>query len=256
MPPRPGFLGRLRRARRRHVKRFGKRLIRALGGFLGRQSRIGDAAVFDVACLPALRELERHWHEIRDEVDAELRELDELPALRELSRDQSRIAADPSWKAFVFHGFGFRSELNRSRCPRTSRLLDAVPGLENAWLSILGPRYHVPEHRGITKGMLNCLVGLRVPGPPGASRIRIGSEWRAFAEGRAILFDDTVPHEVWNDAPSERVVLLVSVRRPLRWPGRLLNALFLAAFKRTAYVREAVATFRGWEERRRATLGR
>jgi beta-hydroxylase len=114
----------------------------------------------------------------------------------------------------------------------------------------------VPLHAGITKGLINCLLGLRVPGPPGACRIRVGDEVRAFAEGEALIIDDTVPHEVWNDAAQPRVVLLVSFRRPMRRAGRLLNTLFLAAFKRTAYVRDAVALFHAWEGRFYADDGR
>ena len=43
-------------------------------------------------------------------------------------------------------------------------------------------------------------------------------------------------------------MLLVDFRRPMRWPGRLLNAAFLAAFKQTAYVKEARKRFAEWEQ--------
>ena len=42
-----GFIGRLKQERRKRVKRFGKRLIRRLGGFIGRQSLVGDAPVME-----------------------------------------------------------------------------------------------------------------------------------------------------------------------------------------------------------------
>lgn len=244
-----GIARRLAQARRRWVKGFGKRLIRRLGEFQGRQSLVGNPAIFDAGVFPAVRELERQWPTLRAEIDAVLVDLERLPGLGDISPDQRRIATDERWKAFVFYGFGFHSDLNCARCPETRRLLEAIPGLENAWLSILAPGYHVPSHTGITKGLINCLLGLKVPRPPGSSRIRIGDEVRAFTEGEAIVFDDTVSHEVWNESEGERVVLLASFRRPMRLPGRLLNTLFLAAFKQTGYVREAVALFRDWEAR-------
>jgi len=245
----PGLGQRFAQTRRRWVKGFGKRLIRRLAEFQGRQSLVGNPAIFDTRVFPAVCELERRWRTIRAEIDAVMVDLERLPGLGDISPDQRRIATDDRWKAFVFYGFGFRSDFNLARCPETRRLLDAIPGLENAWLSILEPGYHVPSHSGITKGLINCLLGLKVPSPPGSSRIRVGDQVRAFAEGEAIVLDDTVTHEVWNEGQEPRVVLLASFHRPMRRPGRLLNAIFLAAFKRTAYVRDAVTLFREWEAR-------
>jgi beta-hydroxylase len=92
---------------------------------------------------------------------------------------------------------------------------------------------------------------LRVPspGPLGVCRIRVGEELRSYAEGKAIVFDDSVSHEVWNDAREARVVLLLNFRRPMRRPGRWLNAAFLAALRRTAYVGDARRLFLEWESR-------
>ena len=60
-------------------------------------------------------------------------------------------------------------------------------------------------------------------------------------------FDDSRPHEVWNDTDEERVVLLLDVRRPMRWPGRWLYAVLSAALRRTHFVRESVDAQLAWE---------
>jgi dTDP-4-amino-4,6-dideoxygalactose transaminase len=247
--PREGLWRRLARQRRKKIKRFGKWLIRRLADFQGRESLVGNPAFFEASTFPALVEMEENWRAIRAEIDPVMEQLERLPALSELSYDQKRIAPDGRWKTFVFRFFGLRAERSLAQCPRTARLLEAIPGLENAWLSILAPGYHVPSHAGITKGMINGLLGLRVPGPPGAARIRVADEIRAFAEGKALVIDDTQNHEVWNDAQEPRVVLLVSFRRPMRWKGRLLNTVFLSLMKKTGYVREAVGHFKAWEAR-------
>ncbi|HEY8156100.1 MAG TPA: aspartyl/asparaginyl beta-hydroxylase domain-containing protein [Myxococcota bacterium] len=240
---------RFAQTRRRWVKAFGKRLIRRLADFQGRQSLVGNPGFFDARTFPAAQALEANWRAIRAEIDTVLVDFERLPALAELSPDQKRIAPDERWRAFVFYGFGFRADRNLARCPETARLLAGIPGLESAWLSIHAPAFHVPAHAGITKGLINCLLGLRVPGPPGACRIRVGDEIRAFAEGKTLIIDDTITHEVWNDAAEPRVVLLMSFRRPMRRAGRLLNTAFLALFKQTGYVHEAVAHYRDWEAR-------
>ena len=256
LPARRSLAERFAIARRRIVKSFGKWLIRRLADFQGRQSLVGNPAFFDTRVFPAAQALEANWRAIRAEIDAVLLDMERLPGLAELSPDQKRIAPDERWRAFVFYGFGFLADRNLARCPETARVLAGIPGIESAWLSIHAAGYHVPLHAGITKGLINCLLGLKVPDPPGSCRIRVGDETRAFAEGKALIIDDTVPHEVWNDAAQPRVVLLVSFRRPMRRAGRLLNTLFLAAFKRTGYVREAIGFFREWEARFYADHGR
>ena len=55
-----GPLDWLRKRRRRYVKRFGKRAIRSLFGYLGRQSLVGDAPVLDKSLFPHLRALEEN----------------------------------------------------------------------------------------------------------------------------------------------------------------------------------------------------
>jgi perosamine synthetase len=258
VPPRAsdGLGRRLAKVRRRWIKSIGKRLIRGLADFQGRQSLVGNPPFFDAATFPAVVELERGWREIRAEIDVVMQDFERLPALAELSPDQKRVAPDARWRTFFFYGFKFPAERNLARCPETARRLATFPGLEIAWLSILAPRSHIPSHAGITKGMINCLLGVRVPGPPGASRIRVGDQVRAFAEGQALVIDDTINHEVWNDAAEPRVVLLVSFRRPMRRAGRLLNTVFLALFRQTGYVREAVARFHDWESRFYSDEGR
>ena len=57
----------LRRWRRRHVKRVGKRAIRGLGGLLGAQSTVGDHPVLDARHFPWLADVEAGYPAIRAE---------------------------------------------------------------------------------------------------------------------------------------------------------------------------------------------
>lgn len=240
-----------RRARRRLVKQQGKRALRGLSGFLASRSRVGDPPVFDPAVFAWTAGLTQEWTRIRDEARAILARREELPGFARISPDQYRIAPDDGWKTFFFRAFGHRDGDALAACPATARLLARVPGLETAFYSVLPPGAHVPEHRGITKGIVRAHLPLIVPGAPGDCRIRIGSELHAWQPGELLLFDDTVRHEVWNDADADRVVLLFDFRRPMDWPGALVSSLFIRALKRSAYVRDGLSNYaewkRGWE---------
>jgi dTDP-4-amino-4,6-dideoxygalactose transaminase len=245
---RPSPLQRLRSARRRLVKTFGKRFIRATQGFLDRQSTVGDGPLFESATFPAIAALEASWRTIRTEIEPLLEDPERLPRLQDLSPDQARIATDDRWRTFPLYAFGYRAQRNCALCPETARLVEAVPGLESAWFSILLPGYRIPEHRGITKGLLTSLLGVKLPDRRDRCAIRVGSRILHYQEGRSIIFDDTHPHEIWNDTDQQRVVLIVDFRRPLRPLGRLFNDAFLWAFKRTGYVKEARQRYAVWED--------
>ena len=49
---------------------------------------------------------------------------------------------------------------------------------------------------------------------PAGCGIRVGGEARTWERGRALVFDDSFEHEVWNDADAERVVLLLRFWHP------------------------------------------
>ena len=129
------------------------------------------------------------------------------------------------------------------------RVLEQIPGLQNAWFSILSAGYHIPPHRGVTKSVLRCHLALIVPQPTEKCRIRVGDQICHWRSGKCLVFDDTFEHEVWNDTADRRVVLFLDINRPLRLPGRVLSIVLLRAIQWTAYVRDARRNLADWEHR-------
>lgn len=251
-----GILERFRVRRRKRVKRFGKRLIRNMAGFLGRQSLVDDVPVLDRRQFAFLNNIEANWETIRDEIKPLLQHRDALPVFQELSRDQRKIAKDDNWHVFVLYGFGGKHETNCARTPLTSKLLENVPRLQTAWFSILAPNYHVPAHRGVTKGILRCHLGIQIPKDPERCRMRVGDKTCVWREGELFVFDDTYEHEVWNDTDEERVVLLFDFDRPMRFWGRFVHRSFIAALKRTAYFLEPKKNLPALDARLEAAIKR
>ena len=105
----------------------------------------------------------------------------------------------------------------RDRCPQTAALLDRLPLLDlpgrgpAAFFSVLAPRTRIPAHTGSTN--LRSIVHLGLVVPDGCG-FRVGGATRAWAEGEAFAFDDTIEHEAWNDGDSPRVVLIVDAWNP------------------------------------------
>lgn len=227
----------------------GEAVLPRLERWLARHSAVGDRRFFTVEDFPWALELERNWQTIRAELDEVLTDQDQLPNFQDISTDQATITDDNRWKTFFLFGYGFRSDANCERCPETTRLLEHIPGMQTAFFSILSPHKHIGAHRGPWKGVLRYHLGLKIPGPEGACRIRVDDEVRGWEEGRSLIFDDTYDHEAWNDSDDTRVVLFVDFNRPLRQPADMVNRATLKAISISPFIQDAKYRELDWEQR-------
>jgi ornithine lipid ester-linked acyl 2-hydroxylase len=228
--------------------RIGKRLRHRFSALIARSSTVGDTPVYETRLFPWIAALERRWPEIGAELDALLARQDAIPPLAAISPDHRRIAPAGKWKSFFLVGYGYRNEENCGRCPTTAAAIAAIPGLNSAFFSILEPGAHIPRHRGVTKAILTAHLGLRVPARRGACRMQVDSEMLTWEEGKALVFDDTYFHEVWNDTDEQRVILLIQFRRPTGKVGRIVGGLFLAGVRRSRFVQDARSSLGNWEK--------
>ena len=236
--------------KKRLGRRVGRWLLKALADFQARQGLVEDRPIFeDNTPFPFLAPIERGWSKIRAELEPILAERDRLPAFHEISPDQYRISKGDRWKVFILYGFGEPNARNCARCPETTRLLQGVPGLLTAWFSILSPHYHIPRHRGVTKGVLRVHLGLKVPKDRQNCKMQVDDSFVVWEEGKCVVFDDFYQHEVWNNTDEERVILLFDFVRPMRLPGRLLNRFLLWGVKQSAYFKDAKKNMDTWDQR-------
>jgi hypothetical protein len=158
---------------------------------------------------------------LADEVRAVLEEPTGLVPYVEAPRDRpSRghsLLNDPRWSAFHLLKDGLVVEENARRCPLAMKLLESAPIPEiqgrspMAMVSVLRPGTHIPPHTGMLNTRLICHIPLIVPE---GCRLRVGADTREVAFGKAMIFDDSIEHEAWNDGDSARAVLLFEIWRP------------------------------------------
>jgi len=211
-------------------------------------SACGEGDFFESDAFPFVAALEHSWTLIRGEV-ARLMMQKDFAAFHETGADPLSVALDRGWRSAPLLSYGVRSEVLIAQCPETWRLLQGVPGLVGAMFSVLEPGRFLPPHRGPYNGLLRLHLGLIVPDVPDKVGIRVVDKIRPWEEGRALIFDDTLEHEAWNDTDQTRVVLLLDFARPLRMPVRLLNLLVLHSFICRPFIREGLYRARWWERR-------
>jgi Aspartyl/asparaginyl beta-hydroxylase and related dioxygenases len=234
---------------RTRIGRLALALQDLLESAVARVSRLPDVPVYTREQFDWLRGIEAGWGEVREELDRIMVYRDTMPSFHEIIAEVSTITTDHDWKTFFLMSVGREAGENARRCPRTMALLRRIPGVSTAFFSILSPGKHIPAHRGAYNGVLRLHLGLLVPEPRERCRIRVADEIHHWEEGRALIFDDSFNHEVWNDTDGYRVVLFVDFARPLLQPWDALNRGLLRLGPLAPLLRKAASRQKLWEKR-------
>jgi aspartyl/asparaginyl beta-hydroxylase (cupin superfamily) len=209
-----------------HTRPISQRVLRKAWGTLDINRRYAKAAggenrpaFYDIDnTYPCLRLLDRNYAVIREEMEAVLAYKERIPRPHDIDRSEQYISGsiDPekSWKMFMLQCPVGAPKANQERCPRTTALIKQIPNLYQAFFSILDAGKSIPAHCGEYLGYLRYHLGLRVPknNPPS---IRVRDQFHTWEEGRSVLFDDSLNHEVYNKSDDLRVVLILDFLRPL-----------------------------------------
>ena len=116
--------------------------------------RDGHKAFFDPESYPWVATVEAEWTNIRRELESLLTRREEIPNFQDISDAQKDLTEGEQWKTFWFYAYGQKADANCARCPETIRALQHIPGMKSAMFSILAPKKHIPEHRGIVEGRI------------------------------------------------------------------------------------------------------
>ena len=136
--------------------------------------------------LSILASFTGNWQAIRAEAIEILKHRDAIPAFHDISPDQKKISTGTNWRTFIIFGFGNKLEKNARQAPFTTKLLEAVPNLQTAWFSILSPGYHIPAHRGVSKGIVRAHLGLLIPKAAEKCRMRVGDTSMVWRPGEIL----------------------------------------------------------------------
>lgn len=124
---------------------------------------------------------------------------------------------NPQWSALHLIDSGAPIPEMAARFPATLAALEAAPLCRisvrspSIIFSLLQPGARIAPHHGMINARLICHLPLIVPG---AGALQVADEARQWEEGKLLIFDDSVQHEAWNDADSDRIVLIFDVWRP------------------------------------------
>ena len=114
--------------------------------------------------FPFLTKLEENWKDVLEELDSLLyTEAEASVSLFEAWHEKDIYEGD--WDVYGLYQFGRRIPINCDRCPKTTALVESIPGMVTAGFSALAPGTHIKPHVGYTNEVLRCHLGLVVPKP-------------------------------------------------------------------------------------------
>jgi len=184
----------------------------------------------DPASYPGIETLAERWEEIRDELQ---RLIDSrVPWFLVLEGDSVHepigMVDDPIPRKF----FPLWRERNffptaAQLCPRTIRILAALPAAFSGWFASIEAGVEIAPHQGNFDILDRCHLGLVVP--PGDVQLRVAGITRPFREGGVMIFNDRVLHEAWNHTSQRRFNLVVDFEK-----ARAVNRAPLAIMQSAA----------------------
>lgn len=202
------------------------------------------------AICPVLHEVTASFAEIKSEFERMLKQVNHIPQYHDLDPNQAEIsnANEKQWRVFMLSLFGHDFGNALQFCPKTCQQLKKIPNLMQAFFSILDPGKSIPLHEGPYMGYLRYHLGIEVPkdAPP---QIIINQQPYVWQEGKAVLFDDSWPHEVVNHSSEQRVVLIIDILRPMPWLPNFVNHFVINGLAKHTYGLQVRKRAKGFGQR-------
>jgi len=170
-----------------------------------------DPAVLNSRDYAWTANFRQNWQSIRQEFDAYSQNY-VVPAYKDVNKGSS--GDTDGWKALFLRVFNNDTQMMEF-FPKTKALLATCP-CTTAYFSLLEPGTHIPEHRGVYKGVLRYHLSLVVPDDWQNCFIVVDGKKLHWREGDDLMFDDMYLHHVENNTNQKRVVLFLDIKRDFK----------------------------------------
>ena len=162
--------------------------------------------------FPFIDKLEKGYSVIRDELLYNLRERRHIFTGEQ---ENHNVFSGGDWKALQIKSTpGLNSGYTKyaQYFPRTVEMLkECNEDFLLVKFSTIQPGTHIEPHTGPSNVRLRTHLTLI---HTGGARIRVGSEWRTWREGKAMILDSSWEHEVIHEGNDVRTILILDIWHP------------------------------------------
>ncbi|XP_019849262.1 PREDICTED: uncharacterized protein LOC109580481 [Amphimedon queenslandica] len=161
----------------------------------------------DKTNYPFITRLESGYQDIKDELLSNLKERRHL-----FTEEAENLHVGGDWTELRLKSSGLGFLKHTEYFPKTMRHIENCgQDFTSIKFSAIQPGTHIRTHTGPTNERLRVHLTLI---HNGGARIRVGTEWHTWEEGKAIIFDDSWEHEVIHTGDSIRAVLILDIWHP------------------------------------------
>ena len=159
----------------------------------------------------SMKMLEKNWKAIRDEGVALYD-----PKKGAFVQEEEGLREKGDWQQFTMFFQGRKDTNACAKAPKTCSLIEKIPEAAKCRrgqvkFSVMKPGTHVWAHCGPTNCRIRGHLGLVIP--KGVT-IRVNQTTSTWHEGKFIIIDDSIEHEVWHNGTSFRMILIVDFWHP------------------------------------------
>jgi aspartyl/asparaginyl beta-hydroxylase (cupin superfamily) len=175
------------------------------------QSEDDHIGYYDNADFPWVQLLEDNYEVIKEEIKNYIHnnEQDIKPYF-----NNSLVTKAKSWRTFAFFFWTWKVRKNMKQCPETIKILQKIPHIVSASVSIMEPGVQIKPHRGDTNAVVRSHLALEVPATLPDCGFEVNGDEISWDEGKVFVFNDAARHTAWNHSDKRRYVLLMDVMRP------------------------------------------
>ncbi len=165
---------------------------------------------YDPAEFPWVPALEAHYRTIVQEISGLVDGSEDMPP----NLNPPYLSSPDAWRNFYFFNFRWYNHRNCLKYPQTYAILQSIPNISFAGITVLEPHSKVLPHIGETNAIIRCHLGLQIPGQYMDCGIEVGGEKRGYHQGQLLMFSDAHMHTTWNDTGERRFMLILDVIHP------------------------------------------
>jgi beta-hydroxylase len=195
-------------------------------------SKVPNKPFVDAAAFPQLAPLRENWQTIRDEGIALLSD-GHIRASTGHNDIGFHSFFKVGYKRFYVKWYGEPPPSARRFAPKTTALVEAIPGMSAALFAVLPPGAKLGAHRDPYAGSLRYHLGLVTPNSDNCY-IEVDGERHGWRDGEGVVFDETYVHTAVNNSDVTRIILFCDIERPLSprpiaWLNRAFRSVFIRA---------------------------
>ena len=156
---------------------------------------------------PFIARIEVGYKDIKSELMFNLRERHRL-----FTEETENLHVGGEWTELRLKSSGYGFTKYTEYFPKTMHYIhECGQTFTSIKFSAIQPGTHIRTHTGPTNERLRLHLCLY---HAGGARIRVGTEWHTWEEGKVIMFDDSWEHEVIHTGQEMRIVLILDIWHP------------------------------------------